>query len=64
MLGCFTDGGEYIGATGYTPDYRLSVGGKMIYIDDLVVDEKLRGQGIGDRNSKRTWMQGCGIRFW
>ena len=43
LLGCFKSEGECIGAIGYTPDYRLSVGGKMIYINDLVVDERLRG---------------------
>ena len=54
LLGCFKSEGECIGAIGYTPDYRLSVGGKMIYIDDLVVDEKLRGQGIGDSLLKQV----------
>jgi hypothetical protein len=42
LLGRFKNEGECISAIGYTPDYRLAVGGKMIYINDLVVDEKLR----------------------
>jgi GNAT superfamily N-acetyltransferase len=49
LIAAQNSSGECLGVMGYTLDMRLSVAGKMLYIDDLVINEGHRSQGIGQQ---------------
>jgi len=49
LVAAFNEKRECLGVVGYNYDYRLSVGGKMIYIADMVVDKDQRSKGIGEK---------------
>jgi GNAT superfamily N-acetyltransferase len=49
LVAAFNGNNECLGVVGYNYDYRLSIGGKMIYIADMVVDKDQRSKGVGEK---------------
>ena len=49
LIVAFSEDTKPIGLVGFSYDFRLSVKGKMIYIEDLVVDQNHQNLGIGKK---------------
>ena len=49
LVAAFNDNHECLGVIGYNYDYRLSIGGKMIYVADMSVDKNKRSKGVGEK---------------
>jgi len=48
LYACLTEKNECIGVVGFVFESRLS-SGRIIYLDDLVIDEASRGLGVGSK---------------
>jgi len=49
LFRCVDDQGSLVALVSYTIEMRLSANGKLMYLEDLVIDEQYRGQGLGTK---------------